>query len=403
MNTRTQRRRSRLHGAVAGLAACALVLAACGSDDDSGSGATATDAPDSTEATAETTDAMTETTDAMTETTDASSGGGDILAFDANGDGEVRIGIAAAGPRDDGAYYQAVVDAAEQFSAENGFGEVIVVDNIQAADAATELENLAQQPVDILIVGASEIAEPMPDLAEQYSDIFWYCNCGAGFPESEFYLQSQDNGAGIAYTAGVATGLALRDSGGDSVAFLGCCDLPFEVEHYLAYELGLKSVDESFTMTYVPTGDFPFDFDNIQNASAAFENAVAEGADAIYPYLGGAHEPVVQLANEAGLIVLSAGASDVCTREGDLTWDIAVRFDGGDYVREIFPQILDGSANEGDIIVYSPGEEPDVAGAVICAATPEQQSEMDAAYALVASGDLDGDFGAIAGEAYGGG
>ena len=100
---------------------------------------------------------------------------------------------------------------------------------------------------------------------------------------------------------------------------------------------------------------------------------------------------------------MSAGASDVCTREGDLSWDIAVRFDGGDYVREIFPQILAGSAVEGDVIVYSPGEEPDVAGAVICDATPEQQAEMDDAYALVASGDLDGDFGAIAGQAYGGG
>jgi basic membrane protein A len=338
----------------------------------------------------------------MTEDT-AAGGDADLMAFDANGDGEVRIGIAAAGPRDDGAYYQAVVDAAEEFSAENGLGEVIVVDNIQAADAATELENLAQQPVDILIVGASEIAEPMPDLAEQYSDIFWYCNCGAGFPESEFFLQSQDNGAGIAYTAGVASGILLRDSGGDSATMIGCCDLGFEKEHYLAYELGLKSVDETFTFTYVPSGDFPFDFDNVQNATAAFENAVAEGADLIYPYLGGAHEPVVALANAGGQIVLSAGASDVCTREGDLTWDVAVRFDGGDYVREIFPLILTGEAVEGDVIVFSPGEEPDVSGAVICEATPEQQTEMDDAFALVASGDLDAQFGEIAGQAYGGG
>ncbi len=407
MNTRTQGGRSRLHGAVAGLAALALVLAACGSDDDGA--ADTTDAVDTTEAITESTEAMTETTDEMTETTDEMTetteamAEGDISSFDANGDGEVRIGIAAAGPRDDGAYYQAVVDAAEAFSEENGFGDVIVVDNIQAADAATELENLAQQPVDILIVGASEIAEPMPDLAERYSDIFWYCNCGAGFPESEFYLQSQDNGAGIAYTAGVATGILLRDTGGDSVAFLGCCDLGFEIQHYLAYELGLAAVDESFTFTYVPTGDFPFDFDNIQNASAAYEAAAAQGASAIYPYLGGAHEPVVQLANAGGQIVLSAGASDVCTREGDLSWDIAVRFDGGDYVREIFPQILAGSALEGDIIVYSPGEDPDVAGAVICGATPEQQAEMDEAYALVASGELDGAFGEIAAEAFGGG
>lgn len=405
--------RSRWRRAALSVVALSLVAAACGGDDDDSSddtetteAAETTDAPDDTETTdapddTETTDAPddTETTDAP-EATDAPSG--ETTDLDANGDGEVRIGIAAAGPRDDGAYYQAVVDAAETFSAENGWGEVIVVDNIQAADAATELANLAQQPIDIMIVGASEIAEPMPDLAEEYSDIFWYCNCGAGFPESEFYLQSQDNGAGIAYTAGVATGIALRDSGGDSVAFLGCCDLGFEIQHYLAYQLGLESVDESLTFTYVPTGDFPFDFDNIQNASAAYENAVAEGADAIYPYLGGAHEPIVQLANEGGQIVLSAGASDVCTREGDLSWDIAVRFDGGDYVREIFPQILDGSAQEGDIIVYSPGEEPDVAGAVICDATPEQQAEMDEAYALVASGDLDANFGEIAAEAFGG-
>lgn len=434
----TSSRRSLRRRSIAALAALSIVAAACGSDDESDevsttdpagaeSGDTATDdtEPMADDTTAETMadDPATEDTEPMADDTTmtdstmsdgtmpdstepADTGDGEDAApadLDANGDGEVRIGIAAAGPRDDGAYYQAVVDAAEEFSDENGFGDVIVVDNIQSADAATELSNLAQQPVDILIVGASEIAEPMPDLAEQFSDIFWYCNCGAGFGESEFYLQSQDDGAKIAYTAGVATGILLRDSGGDAVTMIGCCDLGFEIQHYLSYELGLQSVDESFTFTYVPAGDFPFDFDNIQNATAAYENAVAEGADAIYPYLGGAHEPVVQLANEGGQIVLSAGASDVCTREGDLSWNVAVRFDGGDYVREIFPRILDGSAQEGDIINYAPGEEPDVAGAVICDATPEQQAEMDDAYALVASGDLDDEFGRIAGEAFGGG
>ena len=127
----------------AALAVLALVLAACGSDDDSSSDSAPADTSATTEAATESTDATTETTEAMTEDT-AAGGDVDLMAFDANGDGEVRIGIAAAGPRDDGAYYQAVVDAAEEFSAENGLGEVIVVDNIQAADAATELENLAR-------------------------------------------------------------------------------------------------------------------------------------------------------------------------------------------------------------------------------------------------------------------
>jgi basic membrane protein A and related proteins len=327
----------------------------------------------------------------------------DVAALDANGDGEIRIGIAAAGPRDDGAYYQAVVDAAEQISEENGFGDVIVVDNIEAADAATELENLAQQPIDILVVGASEIAEPMPDLAKKYDKLFWYCNCGAGFPESPDYLQSTDNGAGIAYTAGYATGIALRDSDGDSVTMIGCCDLGFEKQHYEAFKLGLAAIDPALKFTYVQSGDFPFDFDNTQNATAAYETAVAQGADAIYPYLGGAHEPVVKLANEGGQIVLSAGASDVCTRTGDLKWDIAVRFDGGDYVRDIFPRILTGEAKEGQTITYSPGDEPDLAGARFCDGTDAQNTELEKAYTQVASGELDAKFGEIAAKAFGGG
>ena len=400
----------------------ALVIAACGGDDDATPAAepTAEETAESSEPTEEMTDESSEemsddmsedmseetgeSSDEMSEepTEEPTEEPSDILAFDANGDGEIRIGIAAAGPRDDGAYYQAVVDAAEAFSAENGFGDVIVVDNIPAAEAATELENLAQQPVDILIVGASEIGEPMPDLAEKYSDIFWYCNCGAGFPESEFYLQSQDNGAAIAYTAGAATGILLRDSGGTGVTMIGCCDLGFEKQHYLSFELGLDSIDESLDFTYIQSGDFPFDFDNVQNATAAYENAVAEGSSAIYPYLGGAHEPLVQLANEGGQIVLSAGASDVCEREGDLSWDIAVRFDGGDYVREIFPLILSGAAQEGDVFTYSPGGDPSINGAVICDATPEQEAELAAVYDTIASGALDAEFGRIAGEAFGG-
>ena len=404
----------KLHWLLAVLLAFSLVAAACGDDDDDASESESAETEAVDEAAAEEEAAEEETAEedmaeeeaaeedtAEEEAADEEAGAA-AVAFDANGDGEVRIGIAAAGPRDDGAYYQAVVDAAEAFSAENGFGEVIIVDNIQSADAATELENLAQQPVDIIIVGASEIAEPRPDLAEQFSDIFWYCNCGAGFPESEFYLQSQDEGAQIAYTAGAATGILLRDTGGDAVTMIGCCDLGFEIQHYLSFELGLASIDENYTFTYVQSGDFPFDFDNVQNATAAYENAVAEGSEAIYPYLGGAHEPVVGLANEGGQIVLSAGASDVCEREGDLSWDIAVRFDGGDYVREIFPLIIDGTAQEGQIFVFAPGGEPAINGAIICDATPEQEAELAEVYELVASGALNEEFGRIAGEAFGG-
>jgi basic membrane protein A and related proteins len=144
--------------------------------------------------------------------------------LDTNGDGEVLFGVAAAGPRDDGASYQALVDKTIAISEEIGYGEPIVVDNIQTEDAATELTNIAEQGVDVILVGASEIADPLPDLIAQYPDIFWYCNCGAGYPGDPGLAQSQDDSSEISYSAGYATGLLLQESGGDSVAFIGCCD-----------------------------------------------------------------------------------------------------------------------------------------------------------------------------------
>ena len=105
-----------------------------------------------------------------------------VVAFDANGDGTVTIGVAAAGPRDDNGYYQSLIDFAEGFSADNGFSAPIVRDSIGAEEAAQAMADLAQQGVDIIMVGASEIAEPLPDLTEEFSDIFWSATAAPGSP-----------------------------------------------------------------------------------------------------------------------------------------------------------------------------------------------------------------------------
>jgi basic membrane protein A and related proteins len=387
--------------ALAALAALSLVAAACGGDDDpvstdaptatTAAPSAATDAPVETTAAPAATDPAPETTAAMLEGLD----------LDTNGDGTVVFGIAAAGPRDDGAYYQALVDTATSISEANGYAEPIVVDNITTEDAATELANLAEQGVDAIFVGASEIADPLTDLVAQYPDIFWYCNCGAGYPQTEGLAQSQDDSSEISYTAGYATGLLLQQAGGDSVAFIGCCDLNFEKEAYLAYELGLQAVDPAYTMTYIPTGAFPFDFDNTAGATEALNGAITNGADAVYPYLGGAHEAIVKLANEQGLITMSAGSSKACERT-DLDYQIQVRFDGGDYLDTILNEIIDGTFQEGDVRVFRVGVDPEP-GAEICDPTPEQQTAMDEVYAQIAAGDFAEAFGGIKGQAYSGG
>lgn len=370
--------------AIALLAVTCLIAAACGDDDDDTADPPAT------------TDAPT-TTAAPTTTLPP----WDCSSLDANGDDELRIGVATAGPRDDGAYYQALVEFVEDLSASNEcFKDPIVVDEIDASEAATELSNLAQQDVDIIAVGAGEIAEPLADLTVQYSDIFWYCNCGAGYQPLDTLAQSQDDASEILYTAGYATGLLLQQTGGDSTAFLGCCDLGFEKEAYLAFEMGLQAVDSSFTMEYTPTGNFPFDFDNVSGATEALEAAIQNGVDAVNPYLGGAHRPLVQIANENDIIVMSAGASDAC-EDDELDYDIAVRFDAGDYLETIFREIQSGDFTEGSVRVFRVGVDPEP-GAVICRAIPELQAAMDEVYDQIANGDFAAEFGAIKGQAYSG-
>lgn len=322
------------------------------------------------------------------------------LLLDTNGDGKVIIGVATPGSRNDGGYYQALVDAARKFAGANPkFGIPIIVDEIKSADAKTELINLAEQGVDMIAVGGTDIAEPLDEVIDQYPDIFWYCNCGSDYPQLEGLAQAQDDSSQISYSAGFATGILMRDSGGDSAYFLGCCDLNFEKEAREAFEMGLKAVDESFTMTYVPTSVTPFDFANISGAAEAFNNAVAAGADAVYPYLSGAHEAVVKLANDNDVIVMSAGRSDACERV-DLNYQIAVQYDAGDYVETLLEMFADGEFAEGDIFTFNVGEFPFV-GAKLCDPTPAQAAELEAEMERIAAGEYSLPFHCIKARAYG--
>lgn len=386
------------------LLALSVVAAACGSDDDEVDSADTTVAPTTeaptTEAPADT-EAPAETDPPETTTTEAIEVSALIQQFDVNGDDTVTIGVAAAGPRDDNGYYQSLVNFAEEFSAENGFAAPIVSDNIGPAEAAQAISDLAQQNIDILMVGASEIAEPLPDLTEQFPDIFWYCNCGAGFQELPGLAQATDWGAAIHYTAGVAMGAVLQEQGSTSAVFLGCCDINFEKEAYNATVYGLQSVDPSFTMEYVGTGDFPFDFDNAANATAALTNAQANGSTLAYAYLGGALDPVGQLGSDEGIAVFAAGPADVCDRE--IPWTGGIVFDGGLYAAQALRLIIDGDLAEGS--TYQFPTEAGLNGAVLCDGSADAAAALDGSFGLLASFDdaLYGDLGAISGEAYAGG
>ncbi len=323
-----------------------------------------------------------------------------VETFDANGDGTVTIGVAAAGPRDDNGYYQSLVDFAIEFSAENGFADPVVSDDIGADEAAQAMSDLAQQGVDIIFVGAAEIAEPLVDLTEEFPDVFWYCNCGAGFSELPGLAQATDWGSAIHYTAGVAMGATLADSGGDKAVFLGCCDLNFEKEAYAATVAGMQTVNPDFTMDYVSTGDFAYDVDNSANATAALTASAANGVTLAYAYLGGALDPVGQLATGEGIEVFAAGPADVCDRADDIDWAGSIVFDGGRYAARALQLIVAGELTEGS--TYQFPTEQGLNGAELCDASEAATTAVADAFDLLGSfdDDLMAVLGAISGEAY---
>ena len=126
----------------------------------------------------------------------------------------------------------------------------------------------------------------------------------------------------------------------------------------------------------------------------------SQGVRAVYPYLGGAHEAVVKLANEKGdVIMMSAGSSTACDRT-DLKYDIAVKFDAGDYVSTILDELLAGKLKPGDVRQFKVGVDPQP-GAVICKPTPDQTAAMDAVYSDIAAGKFADQFYQLKKEVYG--
>jgi len=95
---------------------------------------------------------------------------------------------------------------------------------------------------------------------------------------------------------------------------------------------------------------------------------------------------------------MSAGSSKACSRT-DLKYDLAVKFDAGDYLSVILQEIKDGKLKRGDTRAFHVGVDPQV-GAEICKPTAEQTAAMEQVYKDIAAGKFKDQFQAIKKEVY---
>lgn len=239
-------------GAVA--VALVMALAACGDDDESTS-------------------------------SEGSEGGGGGAAS------ELSVGMALAGPKNDGgfaqAHYDGLVAACEELGCEVNVSE-------SADDAQKQLDALKNLAADNdLVIGVgAEFAAAGTSVAPQFPDVqFSVINGEEGEAENQHvYVINQGYAA---YVIG-AVGAGMSETG--TIGYLGGLDIPPTAGSDEGFRLGAESVDPDIEYLSTIVGDF----NDSAKAKEAAATQIAEGADVIYAYLDSATEGVVEAIQESG-------------------------------------------------------------------------------------------------------
>lgn len=239
---------SRRRPLVALLLALALVAAACGDSDAEDTSADDTSAEDTTGTSAATTAAV--------ETTTAGQDGADDAA---ERGAELAVALLIGGPRDDGGFYQAMVDGLEEAAAADGAIEVTVIEKIaEGGDAALEsaVQNAAESgDFDLVVAHGFDLVPGVARYAPEYPDQAFATSLPVeGATNVEVYLTAFEE---TGYNAGflAAQGLLLGGAEG-KVGFLGGPGLPFEEQALHGFEQAIEAYAPGTEVVSVYTGTF---------------------------------------------------------------------------------------------------------------------------------------------------
>ena len=195
---------------IAATAIVALVLSACGSANKS---STDTSSGQQSTATSNKSDNPSES---------SSTSGGPTSG------GPIKVGVALAGPRNDGAFYQSYYDGVMDLKDKYNL-QVSVVDNLTDSSAMNDaLSNLAEAN-QIVIGGGSALVPPANSLAANYPDTTFVMSGKVqdGIPNLHAYNMLQ----GVpAYVAGV---VAAKVSKAGKIGFIGGATIPQPVGYRL--------------------------------------------------------------------------------------------------------------------------------------------------------------------------
>jgi basic membrane protein A and related proteins len=373
-----------------------LVAAGCGGDNksSSGAGATTTAAPATTAAGATTTAAP--ATTAAGATTTAAAGGTTTTANalanvppnqpDVNKDGKVKIGVLSPGDTKDHGYYESFVDTAQEFATKNGW-ELIVVDKINPADAATQARNVCRQGVDMVAIAASELKDAIPVSEEDVcKGTVWYVAGGQGVTQTKFFFQTSDKIDEVQYATGYAAGLAMQALNGKKKAgFITGPELDFSIQAFKGLKAGVAAAVPGAESVATYTGDF----NDAAKGQEAARAQISQDVGIIDAYLGGATDAVATVGKQSNVLSVTPG-TDRCA-DPDKRFAVSSIFSPGDYFAAALQDFEKGKVTLGVTRVFRLGVDP-VPGVKVCDTVPgaaDIQAKVDQLIKDIASGKVD--------------
>jgi len=348
--------------AVAALAASGLVLAGCASN-----GATSSSAASPGTASSGT----------------VASGGGTVMSGepDVNHDGKVIIGVLSPGDINDHGYYQSFVDAANAYAKQQGW-TVIERGNVPASDALDAARALCEQHVDMVALGASELADAIPAAQEAVcAHTVWYVPSAGNVAQTTRIFLSIANPDQDMLAAGYAAGLLMKARHSVKAGFVTGPSDDFAVVAAQAFRAGIREVIPDATLLVTYDGDF--------NDSAAGKEAaqaqISQGVSVLYPYLGGAMDAVTELANQSNVDALTSG-TELCGSTSP-KFAISVLYSPGDYFLAALKLFKAGKLAMGVSKTWQMGKDP-YPTVQFCDPTGTEAAQMKTFIAKIGDGQI---------------
>ena len=241
--------------------ACALVISACGGDDDGG---------------------------------DSGSDGG------SSGEEPIKTAVLLFGNADDQSWNTSMAESIEIAAEESNLDVVSMVESVTAADGVrAEREAIEQGGAEFVIVHASALDQATQEVAAEYPDVCFLQAFGQG--DQPNVTNYADDATGVNYLAGMA---AASVSKSGKLGVVGGVDLDEIVASVEAFKHGAKAVDPKSDVLVTWVGDFE---DPLKGKEAGAAQ-IAQGADVVYAYGDGTGLGTVEAAVEENVPLIGAWA-----------------------------------------------------------------------------------------------